>query len=74
MRKKDELADGATGCLGKAGVNEMLFILRAQDISSPAVVLEWIKINFNNCPEAKLREAFECAIEMKKHHYHKKAD
>ncbi len=46
MRKKEELADGAKGCLGKAGDDEMLFILRAQDITSPIIVLEWIKMNF----------------------------
>lgn len=74
MEKKDELAPGAKGCLAKASDNEMLFILRAQDVTSPLVVLEWMKLNFNNCPESKLREAFECAIKMKKHFGKKVAD
>ncbi len=74
MRKKEELAEGAKGCLGKAGDNEMLFILRAQDITSPLVVLEWIKLNFNTCPSHKLREAFECALEMRNHDDKKRAD
>ena len=74
MRKKDELAPGAKGCLGKAKDDEMLFILRSQDYTSPIVVLEWIKLNFNTCPEEKLREAFECALEMKKHKNTKMAD
>ncbi len=65
MRKKDELAEGAKGCLAKAKDDEMLFVLRAQDITSPIVVLEWMKLNFNTCPTEKLREAFECALEMK---------
>ncbi len=74
MIKKDELAEGAKGCLGKAGDDEMLFILRAQDKSSPLVVLEWIKLNFQTCPQEKLREAFECALSMKNHHGKKIAD
>lgn len=67
MKKKDELAEGAKGCLAKAGDDEMLFILRAQDISSPRVILRWIEINIYNTPEEKLREAFECAMAMVKH-------
>jgi hypothetical protein len=53
-------------CIQKAGEDEMLFVLRAQDITSPAIVLEWMKINFGNLSEDKLREAFECALEMRK--------
>lgn len=52
-------------CIAKAAEDEMLFVLRAQDISSPLIVLEWIKENFFSCPDEKLREAFECALEMK---------
>jgi len=74
MRKKEELAEGAKGCLAKAGDDEMLFILRAQDMSLPKIVLEWMKLNFFNCPDDKLREAFECALEMKKHKGKKYAD
>lgn len=74
MRKKDELAEGAKGCLGKAKNDEMLFILRAQDVSAPKVVLHWIAKNFENTPEDKLREAFECALEMRNYHARKKAD
>jgi len=58
----------------KATENEMLFVLRAQDVSSPKLVLEWIKINFETVPEDKLREAFECALEMKKWPTRKQAD
>lgn len=53
-------------CLQKAAENEMLFVLRAQDITAPTVVLEWIKTNFHHISEEKLREAFECALEMKR--------
>ena len=65
MKKKDELAPGAQGCLGKASDDEMLFVLRGQDVSSPLVVMEWIKLNFHTCKDEKLREAFECALVMK---------
>ena len=74
MRKKDELAEGANGCLAKSGDDEMLFILRAQDNSSPQVVMEWIKLNLLTCPDDKLREAFECALAMKNHTQKKVAD
>lgn len=74
MKKKDELAEGAKGCLAKAKDDEMLFILRAQDATAPKVVLHWIAKNFENTPEEKLREAFECALEMRKHSGRKQAD
>ena len=74
MRKKDELAKGAKGCFAKADDDEVLFVLRAQDKTSPIVILEWMKMNFHTCSERKLREAFECAIEMKWHKNQKTAD
>lgn len=74
MRKKDELAPNAQGCLGKAKDDEMLFIFRAQDITAPVAILEWMKINFRTLPEAKLREAFECIMEMRKHQNSKTPD
>lgn len=74
MLKKNELAPNAKGCLAKAADNEMLFILRAQDVTAPLVVLEWIKCNFLNCGEDKLREAFECALQMKRFPTTKAAD
>lgn len=52
-------------CLNKAKDNEMLFVLRGQDMTSPQVILEWIKVNFNHLPEDKLNEAFNCALKMK---------
>lgn len=64
MKKSDELSN-TQSCLSKAGQNEMLFVLRGQDASSPKTVLFWIAENFDTCPDAKLREAFECALSMK---------
>jgi hypothetical protein len=52
-------------CLQKAFDDEKLFVLMTRDMTSPAVVLEWIKLNINTQPDDKLREAFECALEMK---------
>lgn len=72
MRKKDELIK--QGSLNKAKDDEMLFVLRAQDKSAPQVVLHWIAKNFDTCPDDKLREALECALEMKKFHTKKNAD
>jgi hypothetical protein len=54
-------------CYDKAGEDEELFTLRAQDESSPKTVLFWIGENFETCNEDKLREAFECALRMKAH-------
>ena len=74
MLKKDELAIGAKGCLAKAKDDEMLFILRAQDKTAPWVIIDWIKCNFQSCPDNKLREAFECALTMKAYKDKKTAD
>lgn len=62
------------GCYDKAAPDEELFVLRAQDNSSPEIVLEWIKRNIKTAPDAKLRDAFECAIRMKNHPRTKNAD
>lgn len=72
MTKKDELTK--QGCFTKAADDEMLFVLRAQDVSAPKVVLHWIAKNFDSASEEKLREAFECAIAMKKFKWRKNAD
>jgi hypothetical protein len=74
MKKKDELAKDAKGCLAKANDNEMLFILRAQDVTAPKVVLHWIAKNFEITNEEKLREAFECALAMKRYKGRKNPD
>jgi len=65
MKKNDEVLNpGST--LNKAGDDEMLFILRGQDVSSPKVVLYWMQENIHLAtlnPE-KYREAFECLMTM----------
>lgn len=61
-------------CLKKVNDDEPIFVLRAQDISSTFIVLEWIKINFQHTPDDKLREAFEHALKMKNYPSHKIPD
>lgn len=74
MEKQDELKPDSKGCFAKAKDDEMLFILRAQDQTSPIVILHWMQMNFWTCPEAKLREAFECAMKMRAYPDTKVAD
>ncbi|WP_460675338.1 hypothetical protein [Larkinella ripae] len=61
-------------CLEKAAIDEPIFVLRAQDISSPKVILHWIAKNFETCPDEKLRDAFEHCIAMKNWTNRKNAD
>lgn len=61
-------------CLLKAGEDEPIFVLRAQDFTSPQLILEWIKINFDTCPNEKLTMAFISALEMKEWPNRKTAD
>lgn len=59
--------------LPKIREDEEMFVLRGQDISSPIIILEWIKENFH-CSDEKLREAFECALRMRNDPFKKAAD
>ena len=61
-------------CLQKAGKHEMLFVLRAQDMSSPKIVLHWIIENFESASAGKLNDAFKCAMAMRKFEGRKVAD
>lgn len=53
-------------CIQKAFDDERLFVLMTRDATAPRLVIEWIKENLDKQPEAKLREAFECALEMQR--------
>ncbi len=66
MRKYEEL-NNSNSCLQKADDDEMLFILRAQDVTSPKVVLLWIAENIDHLSNSKAREAFNCALTMRQH-------
>jgi len=63
----------ASTTLQKAGDDEEIFVLRAQDVSSPKLVMLWIADNLHASDE-KLRDAFECALRMRKHPTRKAAD
>jgi hypothetical protein len=59
--------------LKKVGDHEEIFVLRAQDASAPRSVILWIADNLHASDE-KLRDAFECALRMRKHPKTKTAD
>jgi hypothetical protein len=73
MKKKAEV-NCTDSTLNKAGDEEMLFILRAKDISSPKVILHWIAKNFETASRSKLQGAFNCALRMKEYKGRKAAD
>lgn len=55
-------------CLNKAFDEEQLFVLLTRDKNAPATVINWIANSIHDQPEEKLREAFECAMQMKREH------
>lgn len=55
-------------CIQKALDHERLFVLMTRDETAPLAVLDWIKYNLHKQPVEKLREAFECALEMAQTH------
>jgi len=59
--------------LKKVGDHEEIFVLRAQDASAPRSVILWIADNLH-ASDDKLRDAFECALRMRKHLKTKLAD
>ena len=64
-----ERADAAVGkgCLGKAADDEPVFILRAQDALAADLVELWaLRAKTTDCPYDKVREAFDCAEQMRR--------
>ena len=60
--KREELA---TGCIAKAADDEPVFVLRAQDITAPAVVRTWCEFAvLAGCAPEKIREARALALQM----------
>jgi hypothetical protein len=59
--------------LKKIGDQEEIFVLRAQDASAPRSVILWIAENLH-ATDDKLRDAFECALRMRRHPKTKAAD
>jgi len=57
----------------KVKEDEEIFVLRAQDAQAGLTIIDWIKNNWHASDE-KLRDAFECALRMRKYPYTKAAD
>lgn len=49
--------------LQKVADDEPIFVLRAQDVTAPQVILEWLKLNMHITPERR-SEAFACIEKM----------
>ncbi len=60
--------------LKKVGDEEEIFVLRAQDDSAPHAIMQWLIYNFGHLSDERAREAFECALRMRKHHPTKAPD
>lgn len=54
--------------LEKVRKDEPIFILRAQDNTAPGIVLSWIGKNLDTVDEAKLKEAFQTVLAMRRYH------
>jgi hypothetical protein len=70
--KLEELND-PNSTLNKAADDEPIFILRAQDMTAPQTVLEWMQRN-PQIGEAKFAEARDCADAMRAWPERRKAD
>jgi hypothetical protein len=53
--------------LRKVNDDEPIFILRAQDNTAPGIVLQWISQNMNIVSEAKIKEALQTALAMRRY-------
>jgi hypothetical protein len=64
---------GNCPCLDKASDEEPIFVLRAQDVSAPATILAWLKLN-PQLPKAKREEAEDVIVKMRAWPTRKAAD
>jgi hypothetical protein len=68
MDAKAELSEAlrpGCGCLGRAALDEPVFILRAQDILAPRVVVRWAHLAEQaGSPQDKVRAALQVAKQM----------
>ncbi len=51
-------------CIQKAFDDERLFVLMSRDKTAPEVIRYWVSLNKEIQPEAKIKEALDCAQEM----------
>jgi hypothetical protein len=61
-------------CLKKAADNEPVFVLRAQDKSTPKHILMWLADNEWNLDDERVRECFESVMAARHWPYRKQAD
>jgi len=68
MATKAELSEAlrpGCGCLGRVALDEPVFILRAQDILAPRVVVRWAHLAEQaGSPQDKVRAALQVAKQM----------
>lgn len=60
------MAARGEGCLGKAAADEPVFVLRAQDLSAPFIVRQWVLMQraLQSRADAKIAEAERVARAM----------
>ena len=67
MRKREEIAD-PNSCLNRAADDEIIFVLLARDLASPAAILEWAlercRQGKNRVIDGQIAEALQCALDM----------
>lgn len=60
-----ELQRRGEGCLGKAAMDEPLFILRGQDKLAPALVRAWAALAYEHgCTKQRCEESLQLAASM----------
>lgn len=69
MLHQEDRCETPRGCLGKAAMDEPIFVSRAQDVTAPDLVRRWVREAISrglesNSPKAK--EAFNLADAMEK--------
>lgn len=60
-------------CLDKAADDEPIFVIRAQDITAPDVVLDWLERN-PQISETKRQETLDIVSQMRNWKFRKRAD
>ena len=64
MRKNDELANPSS-CLNTAKPHEMIFVLKAHDITAPDTIRDWVIRRIakgkNKPTDPQITEAMQCA-------------
>lgn len=69
MIKREELTN-PNSCLGRARIDEMLFVLLARDVAAPSTIRHWVQERIargkNTQDDAQIKEALYCAEYMER--------